>query len=57
VRWDTFITGVVGVAGIGGTILAALISSKAQAANLKLSIGAENERARLNESATSMFTI
>lgn len=47
--WQTLITGAVGVAGIGGTILAARMTSKSQTANLKPGIGAENERARRAE--------
>jgi hypothetical protein len=43
------ITGAVGIAGIGGTILSARITAKAQTANLRLSIGADNHRARVAE--------
>jgi hypothetical protein len=50
-NWATVIpavvTGAVGIAGIGGTILSARITTKAQTANLRLSIDAENTRARL----------
>ena len=49
VPWQTLITGIVGIAGIGGTILAAWMTGKRQTANLELSIGAENERHRLAE--------
>lgn len=45
--WDALITGAVGVAGIGGTVLAARMTNKSQTANLVLSIDAENERARI----------
>jgi hypothetical protein len=41
------ITGAVGIAGVAGTILAARITSKSATENLKLSISADNERARL----------
>ncbi len=49
VPWPNLITGAVGVAGIGGTILAAWMTGKRQTANLKLSINAENQRARVAE--------
>jgi hypothetical protein len=52
-NWATVIpavvTGAVGIAGIGGTILSAKLTAKTQTANLGLSIGAENHRARLAE--------
>jgi hypothetical protein len=47
--WDVVVTGVVGIAGIGGAILAARITTKTQTANLLLSIDAENKRARVAE--------
>lgn len=51
--WATIIppvvTGVVGIAGIGGAILSVKITTKSQAANLRLSIDAENNRARVAE--------
>jgi len=43
------ITGIVGVAGIGGTILAAWMTGRSQTVNLKLSIDAENDRANRAE--------
>jgi hypothetical protein len=43
VPWSTIITGAVGVTGIGGTLL----SARWQTAGVKLSIAAEDERARL----------
>lgn len=49
VPWPNLITGAVGVAGIGGTILAAWMTGKRQTANLKLNIDAENNRHRLAE--------
>lgn len=49
VPWDVVVTGAVGVAGIGGTILAAWMTGKCQTADLKLGINAENARARLAE--------
>jgi hypothetical protein len=52
-NWATVIpavvAGAVGIAGIGGTILSARLTAKAQTANLRLSIGAEDRRARLAE--------
>lgn len=41
------ITGVVGIAGIGGSILSAKLAGKSAAQNLQTSISADNERARL----------
>jgi len=43
------ITGIVGLAGIGGTLVSAKITRKSAAENLRTSIGAEDERARLAE--------
>ena len=45
--WPTVITGVVGVAGIIGTILAARITASRQTANLLFSLTEERNRARL----------
>lgn len=45
--WPTVITGVVGVAGIVGTVLAARIAASSQTANLLLSMNEERSRARL----------
>ena len=53
INWATIIppvvTGVVGIAGIGGAILSAKITATTQVINLRLSIGAENHRARIAE--------
>lgn len=43
------ITGAVGIAGIGGTVLSATITRKSAAENLRISIDAENERIKLAE--------
>lgn len=45
--WPTLITGLVGVAGIAGTILAARMTARNQTANLMLSISEERNRARI----------
>lgn len=45
----TAITGVVGLAGIGGTLLSARMTGKSDAANLQVSISAEDRRARCTE--------
>ena len=45
----TAISGVVGLAGIGGTLLSARMTSKSDSENLRTSIGAEDQRARLAE--------
>jgi hypothetical protein len=45
----TIVTGVVGVAGIGGTILSARIARKSAADTARLTITAENERITLAE--------
>jgi hypothetical protein len=49
VDWGTVITGVVGLAGIGGTLLAARMTGKSDAENLRTSISAEDRRARRTE--------
>jgi hypothetical protein len=49
VPWPNLITGAVGVAGIGGTILAAWMTGKRQTANLMLSISADYGRNRLGD--------
>jgi hypothetical protein len=41
------ITGIVGIAGIGGSIVSAKLAGKSATQNLQTSIAAENERARL----------
>ena len=46
---STAITGAVGLAGIGGALLSARMTSKSDAENLKMSIAAEDEHARLAE--------
>jgi len=43
------ITGIVGIAGIGGSIMSARLAGKSATQNLQVSITAENERARLAE--------
>ncbi len=47
--WLTLITGLVGVAGIAGTILSARLTSRSQTANLMLSISEERKRARVTD--------
>ena len=47
--WAIVVTGVVGLAGIGGTLLAARMTSKSDAANLRTSISAEDARANRAE--------
>jgi hypothetical protein len=49
IPWTTIATAAVGVAGIGGTILATWMASKSGTANLRISISAENVRGRLAE--------
>jgi hypothetical protein len=49
IPWSTIVTGAVGAAGIGGAIFVARMGNKSQAANLLVSIGAEDERLRLAE--------
>jgi hypothetical protein len=44
-QWATIITGTVGIAGIGGTLL----SARWQTASVKLTIAAEDERAKIAE--------
>lgn len=46
---SVIVTGIVGVAGIGGTILATRMMGKNQTANLILSINAQGEHNRLAE--------
>lgn len=43
------ITGAIGLAGIGGTLLSASIARQSNAENLQASIAAENNKARLSE--------
>lgn len=45
----TAIAGVVGLAGIGGTLLSARLTSKSDAENLRTSISAEDAGAKLAE--------
>jgi hypothetical protein len=47
--WPIFITGVVGVAGIAGTIFAARMSVRSQTANLLISINEERRKALRTE--------
>jgi hypothetical protein len=47
--WGSIITGVVGLAGIGGTLLSARITGKSNTEDLRTSISAENTRARRAE--------
>lgn len=47
--WAIVVTGVVGLAGIGGALLSARMTSKSDAANLRTRISAEDARARLAE--------
>jgi hypothetical protein len=47
--WAIVVTGAVGLAGIGGTLLSARMTSKSDAANLRASISAEDTRAKLAE--------
>ena len=47
--WGTVVTGVVGLAGIGGALLSASMTSKSSAQNLRTGISAEDERARRAE--------
>jgi hypothetical protein len=53
VSWTTVaptaITGVVGLAGIGGSILSAKLAGRTATANVLLSINAEDVRAKVNE--------
>ena len=49
VPWDVVVTGAVGIAGIGGTILATRMTAKVQTANLLVSINAENNRVQVAE--------
>jgi hypothetical protein len=49
VDWAILVTGVVGIAGIGGTLLSAKMTSKSAAENLRTSIAAEDARAKLAE--------
>jgi hypothetical protein len=46
--WETLITGVVGLAGIGGTLWQGKRSREAQTADLKASLDATTENLRLN---------
>jgi hypothetical protein len=45
----TAITGLLGLAGIGGTLLSARLTSKSDAENLRTSISAEDARSRVVE--------
>jgi hypothetical protein len=53
VDWATVtsvaITGAVGIAGVAGTVIAAKIAGKSAMESVKLSISAEDRRARLND--------
>ena len=50
--WPTLITGLIGVAGIGGSILSARITTRSQTANLMLSISEEKERPGCGQTAS-----
>ena len=47
VPWSNLITGLVGLGGIGGTILAARMTGRSQLATLRVNIGAEDRRAAI----------
>jgi hypothetical protein len=49
VDWAIVVTGVVGLAGIGGTLLSARMTGKSDAENLRASISAEDQRVKLAE--------
>lgn len=44
--WGYVITGIVGIAGIGGTLWSGKLAAKSATLNLRLSISAEDDRAR-----------
>lgn len=49
VSWDVLSTSIVGLAGIGATLLAGVITSRAQSRNLQATFTVEQDRARLAE--------
>ncbi len=47
--WTIVVTGIVGIAGIGGTLLSARMASKSAAENLRTSISADEARSKVAE--------